>query len=58
MKCLRTISIEKLESFVRDVQIPPRCRCGGILRPDVVLFGDMLPSSFEQATKLVQKFPC
>jgi NAD-dependent deacetylase len=57
MKCLRTISIEKLESFVGDVQIPPRCRCGGILRPDVVLFGDMLPSSFEQATKLVQKFP-
>lgn len=57
VKCMRTVSIEKLESLVMDGQIPPRCRCGGILRPDVVLFGDMLPSSFGQATKMVQKFP-
>ena len=24
-------------------EIPPRCRCGGLLRPDVVWFGEMLP---------------
>ncbi len=25
--------------------LPPRCACGGVIRPDVVLFGEMLPSS-------------
>ena len=25
-------------------EIPPKCRCGGMLRPDVVWFGEMLPS--------------
>lgn len=24
-------------------QIPPRCRCGGIFRPDCVFFGEMIP---------------
>jgi NAD-dependent deacetylase len=24
-------------------QIPPRCKCDGILRPDAVLFGEMIP---------------
>jgi NAD-dependent deacetylase len=24
-------------------QLPPRCACGGVIRPDVVLFGEMLP---------------
>jgi NAD-dependent deacetylase len=23
--------------------LPPRCACGGVIRPDVVLFGEMLP---------------
>jgi NAD-dependent deacetylase len=25
-------------------EIPPKCRCGGMLRPDVVWFGEMLPA--------------
>jgi NAD-dependent deacetylase len=25
------------------VQVPPRCSCGGILRPDCVFFGEMIP---------------
>jgi NAD-dependent deacetylase len=25
-------------------EIPPRCECGGLLRPDVVWFGESLPS--------------
>ena len=57
IKCLKTVSIEKLESLINDGQIPPHCLCGGTIRPDVVLFGDMLPSSFEQATKIVQNSP-
>ncbi|MDL2328529.1 NAD-dependent deacylase [Desulfosarcina sp. OttesenSCG-928-A07] len=24
-------------------EIPPRCRCGGLLRPDCVFFGEMIP---------------
>jgi NAD-dependent deacetylase len=33
-------------------ELPPRCECGGILRPSVVLFGDLLPSgAMERATR-------
>ena len=28
---------------------PPRCNCGGIFRPNVVLFGDPLPAAFQRA---------
>ncbi|MDD2283118.1 MAG: NAD-dependent deacylase [Eubacteriales bacterium] len=28
---------------------PPRCSCGGVFRPDVVLFGDPLPDAFHVA---------
>ena len=31
-------------SKVEMVEIPPRCSCGGILRPDAVFFGEMIPS--------------
>jgi len=27
----------------RDGELPPTCDCGGVLRPDVVLFGETLP---------------
>jgi NAD-dependent deacetylase len=30
-------------SRVEITQIPPRCDCGGILRPNAVLFGEMIP---------------
>ena len=33
-------------------EIPPRCGCGGLLRPDVVWFGEMLPEgAFEAAAE-------
>ncbi|MFC5366021.1 NAD-dependent protein deacylase [Salinirubrum litoreum] len=28
---------------VRDGEVPPTCDCGGLLKPDVVLFGEQLP---------------
>lgn len=31
-----------LEQYGRDGQVP-RCSCGGVFKPDVVLFGEMLP---------------
>jgi NAD-dependent deacetylase len=30
-------------SQVDDAVLPPRCPCGGILRPDAVFFGEMIP---------------
>ncbi|SFL49056.1 NAD-dependent deacetylase [Halogranum rubrum] len=37
---------------VRDGEVPPRCSdCGGVLKPDVVLFGEMLPRETLQAAR-------
>ncbi len=34
-----------VDSWPPTTEVPPRCpRCGGLLRPDVVWFGEMLPS--------------
>jgi NAD-dependent deacetylase len=36
---------QKYENREVDVsEIPPRCNCGGILRPDAVFFGEMIPA--------------
>lgn len=41
MECLDKVSLEELDLSI----IPPVCRkCGGILRPDCVFFGEMIPS--------------
>ena len=35
--------------------IPPRCQCGSILRPDVVLFGEQLPiNALKRAFRLAE----
>lgn len=39
-----------------EKRVPPRCRCGGVLKPDAVFFGEAIPSdalslSFEEATR-------
>jgi NAD-dependent deacetylase len=35
---------QKYETSKVDVsEIPPRCSCGGILRPDAVFFGEIIP---------------
>ena len=33
----------------------PRCSCGGIVRPDVVLYGEMLPNSYIKAIDYIRK---
>ena len=33
----------------------PKCDCGGIIRPDVVLFGEMLPACFNDALDYIGK---
>jgi NAD-dependent deacetylase len=33
--------------------IPPRCSCGGILRPDAVFFGEMIPPDALQRSRQI-----
>lgn len=56
---LRTKCFENnhaVEDWQEDGQIPPRCPfCGGLLRPDVVWFGENLPSTaIERAASAAQ----
>ncbi len=44
-----------IEKKVMEGEIPHKCRCRGIIRPDVVLFGDMLPGCFYESTKRVEE---
>lgn len=41
-RCFRCQSI--FEQLPNGQDIPPRCACGGMLRPDVVWFGEALPA--------------
>jgi NAD-dependent deacetylase len=31
----------------------PRCECGGIIRPEVTLYGEMIPPAFDEAIKAI-----
>jgi NAD-dependent deacetylase len=42
MICKKTFSIDEVYKNL-DKELPPKCSCGGILRPDVVFFGEPLP---------------
>ncbi len=52
LTCTRCGEQREVESYV-GLSIPPPCPCGGMLRPQVVLFGEMLPARelalYEQA---------
>lgn len=41
--CGRFHPVETLRKPVTSLSELPRCRCGGLIRPGVVLFGEMLP---------------
>jgi NAD-dependent deacetylase len=45
MDCGRKSEAELVRERVRDGECPPRCECGGLLKPDVVLFGESLPEA-------------
>ncbi|MCB9796321.1 MAG: NAD-dependent protein deacylase [Alphaproteobacteria bacterium] len=41
-----------------DIELPPRCaRCGGVVRPDVVLFGETLPDAAVKALSKAMSKP-
>jgi len=53
-KCLEENT--PVESWEENGRVPPRCpRCGGMIRPDVVWFGEMLPvDAFRNAVEATQ----
>ncbi len=55
IKCGNKCTFSHIRNLVEKGQVPPRCSCGGVLRPDVVLFGDMLGPSYSQAVAEVKK---
>lgn len=54
--CKAEYSMEKMKKKVEAGEVPPQCEgCGGVLRPNVVMFGDQLPSCFDAAWNEVEK---
>lgn len=49
IKCDKNYSAD----FMFNCTGVPKCDCGGIVKPDVVLYGEMLPEAFEVATKYI-----
>ena len=52
--CCKCKKIYKSD-YVFEVGGVPRCECGGMVRPDVVLYGEMLPPAFETAMAYIAK---
>ncbi len=54
--CKKRYSFEELVQQVELKRIPPLCRnCFDVLRPDVVLFGDPMPSLFYEAEDTLRR---
>ena len=45
LDCEERFAAEAVRERVRDGERPPTCDCGGLLKPDVVLFGERLPEA-------------
>lgn len=54
--CRRLHPIDLLTSEIDSVERVPRCSCGGLIRPNVVLFGESLPfDEFQAAIDEVER---
>ena len=46
----------RVDELPADDHVPPRCKCGSLLRPDVVWFGELLPArALDQCFDALQK---
>lgn len=53
--CYRAHPITLLRKPVKTLLELPRCTCGGLIRPGVVLFGEMLPQeALDEATEAME----
>lgn len=41
--CRRTVESKDLEPAILEKEQIPRCECGGVFKPDITFFGEMLP---------------
>jgi NAD-dependent protein deacetylase/lipoamidase len=56
LECGEQVSLEELVSALRDVPAPACSRCGSVLKPDVVMFGELLPAAaMERAGELARR---
>jgi NAD-dependent deacetylase len=55
----KTTATQFLGNYQQEISLPPHCpKCGGIIRPDVVLFDEMLPEkALSQLYKLLETMP-
>ena len=55
MKCGTKYYFNYLKDKVEDGEIPPKCeKCGGVVRSNVVMFGDMMPDDYTKGTYELQ----
>jgi NAD-dependent deacetylase len=56
-ECLRRYELEDVRArLAADADGVPRCDCGRPLKPDVVLFGELLPeAAIDRATELAER---
>jgi NAD-dependent protein deacetylase/lipoamidase len=56
LECDERVSLEQVVLALAHDRAPPCPRCGEILKPDVVMFGELLPpDAMERATELAQR---
>jgi NAD-dependent deacetylase len=49
LNCKKEYEMDEIIKIL-EIQLPPTCRCGGILKPKTILFGESLPhEALEQA---------
>jgi len=54
-KCKKGYSKEETKNLLKK-ENPPRCECGGIIRPEVVFFGEPIPPlAYQQSLELIKK---
>lgn len=55
IKCGAKYDFNYLKNKIEDGEIPPKCeKCGGVVRSNVVMFGDMMPDDYTKATYELQ----
>ncbi|MGQ9629745.1 MAG: SIR2 family NAD-dependent protein deacylase [bacterium] len=55
LDCGRKSGIDLILSRLGAAGSVPRCDCGGLLKPNIVLFGDMLPEDYDRACLEVER---
>jgi len=55
LSCGRVLSMEEAMSKAKRGHLPPKCECGGVLKPNVVLFNEPLPEEAYRRALLESK---